>query len=298
MPTDITSVYTQQFKNNIVHQLQQMDSRFRGKASEASGYTGKQANPVDLIGSVEMQEVDAKNQTITFTEPDYQRRWVAPRFFDLAQKIETMDKLQMLADPTSNYVQNALMAAKRSIDNIFISAAHGSALTGETAGTSTAFVTAATNVVAVDVGSTGATGMNVAKLDKLLELALTYEIDLESEPLYLALCAKQIMQLQKQYEVRSKDFNWQTGFRNNIISSYGPIQFVPSQKLVVDGSSYRRLIAWTPAGMHLGVWADVTARVTVREDLRMQPIQVYTQVAFNWTRTDEKRVFEIKVSES
>ena len=121
MSLNIPTHFAQQFAMNITLLLQQKNSRLRGKVMEGSHF-GKQASPVDQYGLVEMQDVTTRFGEMGRVDAPTERRWVLPTDSDLPQLIDTFDKLRLLTDPSSMYVQNAVQAANRRVDKHIISA--------------------------------------------------------------------------------------------------------------------------------------------------------------------------------
>ena len=92
MSINIPDHYTISFSTNVMLLLQEKGSKLRGTVSEGS-YVGKQASPVDQIGSVEMQDVTNRFAPMGRVDAALDRRWVTPSDFDLPQLIDTFDKL-------------------------------------------------------------------------------------------------------------------------------------------------------------------------------------------------------------
>ena len=149
MSVNLPTHYVQQYSTNIALLLQQKGSKLRNTVMTGS-HVGKQASPVDQFGSIEMQPVSSRFAPMGRVDAATDRRWVFPSDFDLPQLIDEFDKLRLITDPSSSYVQNAVMAAGRQFDRLICSAFTGTAKTGEAGGTSTIFTAA--NEVDVAVG--------------------------------------------------------------------------------------------------------------------------------------------------
>jgi len=149
MSINIPSLYAQEYATNIQLLLQEKGSKLRSAVTEGR-YRGSQASPVDQVGSVEMQQVTQRFAPMGRVDAAVDRRWVFPTDFDLPQMIDTFDKLRLLTDPESVYVQNAVLAAGRQLDKLIITAFQAAAKTGVSGATSTTVV--AGNEVDVAVG--------------------------------------------------------------------------------------------------------------------------------------------------
>ena len=177
MSVNLPTHYVQQYSSNVSLLLQQKGSKLRNAVTMGS-HVGKQASPVDQIGKVEMQSVASRFAPMGRVDAPTDRRWVFPSDFDLPQLIDTFDKLRMITDPQSSYVQNAVMAAGRQFDRLICAAFTGTAKTGETGSTSTSF-TAANEVDVAEGGANSA--LNVAKIKAVKKLMMANHIDFDTE---------------------------------------------------------------------------------------------------------------------
>ena len=200
MSVNLPDHYTISFSTNVMLLLQEKGSKLRMCVSEGS-YTGKQASPVDQIGSVEMQDVTNRFAPMGRVDAAVDRRWVTPSDFDLPQLIDTFDKLRLLTDPESSYTQNAVFAAGRKIDRLILLATIGTAKTGEQGATSTTF-TAGNEV---DVATGGANSkLNVAKLLEVKRLMRSKSVDFDVEEIYCPLTAADEAALLNEIQIISK----------------------------------------------------------------------------------------------
>lgn len=294
MSVNIPNHYAQQFATNIELLLQQKDSRLRSRVTEGS-YVGEQASPVDQIDSIEMQSVTGRFEAMPRVDADTARRWVTPLDFDLPQMIDSFDKLRLLTDPNSAYTQNAVSAAKRKYDDVIIDAFFAAAKTGKTGSGSTSFPSG--QQVAVTHGASGNTGLTVAKLREARRLLRAAEVDLDMDPITCVITSKQEDNLLAEAQIISLDFNDRPVLVDGKLKSFLGMEFVHSERLDTDGSSYRRVPVFAKSGMHLGVWNDITTDISQRKDIRGLPFQVYVYMTCGGTRLEEEKVVEIKCAE-
>lgn len=300
MSVNIPTWYVQEYNRNIQMLVQQKLSRFRA-AVTSGNYTGKQASPVDQLGPVEMQDVTGRFKPMGRVDASTDRRWVAPFDADLPQLIDSFDKLRLLTDPTSSYVQNAVAAANRKFDDRIGPAFFANAQTGEQGGTSTAFDTV-NQVVGVNIGG-AASGLNVAKLERGRRILLQNEaLDPDNpEPLFVGITAIDHESLMNEIQVISLDFNKEVTYdENGILRKWRGYNFIHSERswittTAVDdqGGNSRALPMWLKSGMHLGIWNDIETAIDVRADVQGRPWQAYTKMSANATRIEEKKVVKI-----
>ena len=285
MSFEVTTAFVQQYTTNVSLLLQQRGSRLRDCVTVGS-YTGKAAKAVEQIGSVTAQAKTSRHADTPLISTPHDARWVHPNDYEWADMIDDQDKLRMLIDPTSPYALNGAYALGRAMDTVIITAALGTSLTGENGSTSTAFDTANQTLVV------GATGLTVAKLRAAKKKLVAAEVDVEMDPLYLAVTATQLDNLLGTTEVTSADYNTVKALVNGSVDTFMGFKFVHTELLGLDGSSDRRCIAWAKSGIHLGMWNDVNTKVTERAD-KSYATQVYVKGTFGATRTEEKKVVEI-----
>jgi hypothetical protein len=265
--------------------LQQRGSKLRD-AVTVGNYTGKAAKAVEQIGSVIAQKrVNRHGDTPLISTP-HDARWVFPNDYEWADLIDDQDKLRMLIDPTSPYAINGAYSLGRAMDEEIISAALGTAKTGENGTTNTAFDTANQQVVV------GASGLTIAKLREAKKILLSNEVDPSVDPLYMAVTAEQLDNLLGTTEVTSADYNTVKALVQGAVDSFMGFKFIHTELLGVDGSGDQRVIAWARSGLHLGIWDDIATRISERDD-KSYASQVYVKGTFGATRVEEKKVVEI-----
>lgn len=305
MSANLPTLFSQQYSTNVQLLSQQRLSKFQMAVSVDSGYRGKQVSPVDQVGAVAMQPVTSRFQTKTRTDAVVDRRWVVPSSFDLQQLEDSFDKLKMISDIRSAYVQNTIAAANRQKDDLIIDAFFGTSLTGETGGTSTTFPTStSTNVVSVSEGAT-TSNISVAKLKKGIELLLTNDVDLDLEEVYCAIGPKQNTALLNEIEIIGNDFRPaerpQVDAKGRVVEFMG-IRFLHTTRLDTgtdDAAGTSRAVPlWCKSGMHLGLWQDNQYRVRQAEEFKGNPWEVYAYMTAGATRIDEDKVIRIWARES
>ena len=290
MAAQIETSWIKTYRDNVELVLQQKNSRFRAAVDEDS-YTGEGARPILRVGEAVAKKRTVRYAAMTPEELAITSRWVTPESYEIGPFLEdNLDRVRNGIELNGAYTQAGASAAMRGIDDQIITAATGSAKTGKDGASTTAFDT---NMSI----SSGSTGMTVSKLLDMMQLFKENEIDLDEEKVYLALSSKQDRDLMKDIQVTSADFNPAAVLPNGRLSGYAGFEFIPSERLLTDGAGARRCIAWTPKGLHLGIWENPNFDINVRYDLSGQPIQVYGQYQIGATRTDEKRVGEILCAE-
>lgn len=298
MSVNLTTLYAQQFATNIQLLLQQKGSKLRDLVMSGT-HVGSQASPVDQIGSVAMQPVTGRFGPIGRVDASTDRRWVFPSDFDLPQMIDSFDKLRLLTDPSSAYVQNAVNAAGRQMDDLIIAAFFGTAKTGIAGGTSTTFPSStSTNTVPVNFKSSGNVGLTVAKVREAKRMLKANLVDVDADPVTMILTSKQEDDLMGEMQVISLDYNDRPVLVDGKVSRLLGINVIQMERLANDATPYRRVPVFAKSGMYLGIWNDITTDVDKRKDLTGHPWQAYVYMTAGATRLEEGKTVEIKCNES
>ncbi len=290
MSTQVTEAFVQQYTTNLSLLLQQRGSKLRMGCTEGS-YTGKAAKCVEQIGSVTALTRTTRHADTPYVTTPHDARWCFPIDKEVADLIDDQDKLRMLIDPTSGYVQTFAYALGRAQDDEIIAQALGTSKTGENGSTNTAFDTANQQIAA------GAAGLTVAKLREAKRILMANEVDTDFDPLYIAVSAAQLDDLLGTTEVTSSDYNTVKTLVQGDIDTFMGFRFIQTERLLVDGSSNRRVFAWAKSGLHLGIWNDITSRITEMPN-KSYATQVYSKSTFGATRVEEGKVVEILCTES
>lgn len=294
MSVNIPEWYVQQYSNNIQLKLQQMGSKLEGAVTIGS-YVGKQASPVDHISKIKANKVTSRFAPMPRIDAVLDRRWVVPSDYDVPQLIDSFDKLRLLTDPESHYVENSVLALGREKDILIIEAFTGAAKTGEQGGNSTTFPAA--NEIDVDVGGTNSR-LNVQKLLNAKKFLRASHVDFDRDPVFCGLTAEDEEALLEEIQIVSSDFNGADKpvlVEGKIVRFLG-INFIYCEQIEesATGTNEVNVPVWAKSGMHLGLWNDISARIDTRPDIQSIPFQSYAFGTFGATRIEENKVVNIE----
>jgi hypothetical protein len=141
-------------------------------------------------------------------------------------------------------------------------------------------------------------GLTIAKLREAKRLLLAAEVDIDNDPLYCVLTAKQHDNMLGEAQAISLDYNDRPVLVQGKIASFMGFNFLQCERLPTNGSGYRRVPAYAKSGMHLGLWNDIKTDVSQRKGKAGLPWQVYVYGTFGATRLEEAKIVEIPCSES
>ena len=290
MSTQITTAFVQQYSANVQMLSQQMGSRLRD-AVRLETVVGKNAF-IDQIGSVTAQLRSSRHADTPQIDTPHQRRRLSIASYEFADLIDDQDKVRMLIDPTSSYAQAAAAAMGRAMDDVIITAALGTASTGET-GSGSATLDATNNMV----GSASSNdGLTIAKLTEAKRKMDLNDVD-PSIPRYIAVGPKQIEDLLGTTQVTSSDFNTIKARVQGDVDTFMGFQFIMTNRLDIDSNDIRSCFAWAEDGITLGIGKDVQARIDERND-KGYATQVYYCMDIGAVRMEEAKVVKIFCDET
>jgi len=286
MSSQVTTAFVQQYSANVQMLSQQKGSLLRD-AVRVENIVGKNAF-FDQIGQATAQKRTTRHADTPQMDTPHARRRVSLVDYEYADLIDEQDKVRMLIDPTSSYAQAAAFAMGRAMDDEIISAALGTAFTGETGSTSTA-------LPAGQQIADGGADLTVAKLREAKKILDLSSVD-PSITRYIAVGPEQIDNLLSDTNVTSSDFNTVKALVQGEVNQFMGFNFIVSNRLSKTGD-IRSCFAWAEDGLALAIGKDVNARIDERAD-KGYATQVYYCMSIGSTRMEEDKVVQIDCDES
>ena len=282
----ITTAFVNQFSANVQMLSQQMGTKLRS-AVDVETVTGEKAF-FEQVGSAAAVVRTSRNADTPLVETPHERRMVTMADYEYSSLIDDQDKIRMLIDPTSSYGKAAAAAMGRSMDDVIISAALGTAKTGKDGSTSTA-------LPSTQKMAHGSSGLKLAKLLQAKKILDKNDVD-PSIPRYIVCGADQIEDLLNNTTITSTDFNTVKALVQGEINQFVGFTFITSTRLTTDSNSDRQVIAFASDGIKLAVGKEPVARIDERPD-KSYATQVYYAQTICATRMEEKKVVEIGCTE-
>lgn len=293
MSTEITTAFVEQYAANVRHLAQQRGSRLRGTVMEES-VTGRNAY-FEQIGATAARVRPGRHADTPRIDTPHSRRRVSLADYDWADLIDNEDKVRMLIDPTSSYAEAAAMAFGRSIDDVIIAAADGTAYTGQSGGTSTSYDSGMTVDVQVG-GSSTDVGLNVEKLRQAKYLLDNNDVD-PDEPRFCVVNAKQLQNLLSETEITNSDYNTVRALVAGQVDTFMGFRFVMTNRIGTDTNSDDKVLYYVPSGLTLAIGQDVMTRISERAS-KNYATQVFTSMTIGATRMEETKVGYIECDPS
>lgn len=287
MSIEITTAFVEQYKSNVFHLAQQKGSRLRD-AVRTETVVGK-SHFFERIGTAAAQKRTSRHSDTPRMDTPHSRRKVTMDDYDWADLIDNEDKVRMLISPQSEYAMAGAWAMGRAMDDAIIAAATGNAYGGVSGGTTVA-LPAAQKVAAA------AGGLTLDKLIEAKEILDGNDVD-PDEARYLIATSKQMSDLLALEKVTSSDYASIKALVQGEINTYLGFNFIRTERLGLDGSSNRQVLAFTQSGIGLAVGSDVSTRISERAD-KNYATQVFLSMTIGATRIEDEKVVEIACVEA
>lgn len=303
MSFSVTDAFVQQFSGAVRLNAQQGKSRLRPCVMEDT-ITGESAFLEQLAPTAARKRTN-RHADSPIMSTQHLRRRVAPYTWEWGDLIDKADKVRLLVNLDSPYVQLAGMSLGRAHDDEIIGAFFGTAFVGHAGATSltwpngnsesTPAQPAGTQVAVNDWtygNGSGNVGLTISKLISA-SVALDAAEGDEEEERYIAVKAKQKGNLLATTEVTSADYNTVRALYDGKIDTFMGFKFIHSERLTQDASGFDQVPAWRKSGMGLGVAQDITTNVAQRADKSFS-WYAYASTDIGASRMEENKLVEIK----
>jgi hypothetical protein len=278
----ITEAFVQRFGANFLHVAQQNQSRFEPLVRSEPGIVGT-SKSINRLGQRAAQRRLSRHGDTPLNDQAHSTRFVDLFDWEDGDMIDDQDKIRMLVDPTSEYVQAMVQGLNRAKDDVVITAAIGNARS--TSGN-----------VALTAGqkiANGATGMTKAKIIQAKQIFRANEADeAAGEELFMAYADKQLNDILSDTTLTSNDFNalrlLQEG---NINAKWLGFTWVPSQRLPLAGG-IRSCFAWAKSGIVLGTAENIMTEIG-KDPGKGFNVRVYAKMSIGAVRVEEEKVVQV-----
>ena len=316
--SNITTAFVKQYGATLDLLTQTMGGKFKGTHLEES-IEGEEKY-YDQLGSVIAEEVTSRYADSPENDITHARRRVTATAYDVGLMLDKFDKVQMLINPESEYVQQQVTALMRKYDIEFLKGLFGSAATGKT-GTGTPAVLAADNKI-----PHGGTGLTIAKIAEAREIMETNGVDL-SDPLnkpYLAVSPKALQDLLTDTTAASIDYNNVKSLVNGEMNTFFGFEIIKSNQLpFVDDTvaaneaanlswgattdlpeaaaagtaNIRGCVAYTRSAVRQVTNPQIQTEISKRDDKRFN-YYAYSCMRTGAVRMEEKKVVQLGIKEA
>jgi hypothetical protein len=283
MSNQIPVAHVEMYRSNVIMLAQQKGSRLLGTVRNDGSVVGRTVY-YERIGPTSAQQITTRHADTPLANTPHSRRRAEMTDWDWADLIDNIDRIRTIYQPDNHYAVSGGWAVGRSIDDVIIAAANGNAYEGQSGATVTALPAGQKVAVA-------ATGLTIAKLLSARELLDAADVDPDL-PRHIIVTAKQVTDLLNTTEVKSSDFNTVKALAQGAIDTFMGFKFIRTQRLTLDGSGNRLVLAYTQAALGVGMGQDLMVDIGPRRDKR-NATQVYVCASLAATRIEDEQLVQI-----
>ncbi len=316
MSFEIDVAFVEKYTNVILLLSQQKDSRLL-TTCQTETVIGRSFYG-ERVGATAGEDVDERHGDTPLISTPHSRRKGTLIDWDWADLVDDMDKIRMLIDPTSTYIQNAIAAANRRKDQHIYDALGGVALAGQSGGTTInnydadecRLIDSDGTVAAAGSDHTAATAtaLTISKLLTCKQLLDEGDIDPERQR-YFVTNPFNLNQLLNLTEVKNSDYNTVKALAMGKIDTFMGFKFIMLQNFIDATKGHLRdtevetageaveCYAWAQDAIKLGVGKEIKTRVT-EESTKRYAVQAYLWMSMGATRVEGPAVVEISLKKS
>jgi len=312
--TSITTAFVKQYGSTLDLLSQTMGGKFTGTCLEES-IEGEEKY-YDQLGSVIANEVTDRYADSPENDITHARRRVVATSYDVGLMLDKFDKVQMLVNPESEYVQQQVHALNRKKDIEFIKGALGQAQTGKTG-------SVAANLGAANKVGAAAATMTLSLLGQIKEKFQSNGVDLD-DPMnkaYIAISPKVLNDMLQIDKLTSSDFNSIKALVGGDINSFYGFEFIVTNLLPFINSAdsvanlswsattdapnavgsgtadLRACIAYVKSGVRQVTNPSIQTEISKRDDKRFN-YYAYSCMRTGAVRMEEEKVIQVLCDES
>lgn len=291
MSYTITENMVQQYGTNFRVLGQQKQSRLESWCQPEPNIVGT-SKSVERLGKSEAYTLESRHSDTKYVDTPHSRRWLDLQDKAWADLVDEMDKIKMLADPTSPYLRIGVAALNRAKDDIIIAAARGSARTS----TSSIALPSAQKI------AVSGSGLTLAKLLAAKEILDAAEVDAELDAdgqgmasRVMVVTTKQLTNLLGTTEIKSVDYNAVKALVQGQVDTFLGFKFVRTERLPKVGND-RYCLAWSRGCVALGTGKDIVTSIDPLPG-KNYSVQVYARMSIGAVRVEDEGVVEIACQE-
>lgn len=322
MSFEITTAFVQQYKSNVVQLAQQRGSRLRACVKTQPDIVGMN-HYFERIGATGVQLKTSRHVPTPIISTPHSRRRVSMTTTAWGEAIDSDDKLKLLINPESEYVEAAKNAFGRAIDDFIVDGALNPAFAGTDGATSVSFPsgqviadTAIANDSSLDVAADDAKHASPQRLRAVKQQFDLADVDPDEER-FIAVSPKQIADMLKHVQVTSADYNTVKALAEGAVDTYMGFKFIMSNRLpTVSATPFgpflrttygafpgtvtandRICFAWARSGIGHAIQEEVRTEIAKDPSLSFAT-RLYMEMVMGATRIEEARVVAMPVVES
>jgi len=288
MSYTITENFVKSYASNLYMRAAQLRSLFESAVRLEMNVVGRMKS-FDRLDSSEAVADTVRHGDTPIHDLVHDRVWAVVSDWIFAPMIDDEDKLKMLIDPTSEYVERCAQAMNRVKDDRVIAAFNADVVTGENFDGTSSFDTTNNRV------TSGSAGLTPTKLRQTMEGLMSDDV-LAEEEFYFACAPKQIYtDLLNFPELTSSDYNTIRTLVEGKVGAFMGFKFIMSNRLgTVSGE--RACYGWAKSGMGLAIAKDKSTDIVRRPD-KKNNAQIICKQSLGAVRIEQAKVWQVLCTE-
>ena len=302
--SQIPNTYVTKYRSNMRMALNQQEARLLPKCMEEMG-SGEQYQLQNIVGNGRVKKRTTRNQDVVYDDPTHDRVWVSMPGQDYdADLVDTIDKVASGIELQGAYIMKHAGTMRRAMDGAFLGGFdgtggfYGNMRMGKNGEQIVPFGSG--QVVPVNTGGSGPTGLNLRKVLAARELLVAGHVD-PMQTWYMGVTANEVTDLFSQADIASADFH-QTykprftadgkGFTGLAGFEFVEIELnnpdLPFYDLTKDTNGYQKNPFWSADGMCAVWWEKLTSSIDIIPE-KFHAAQILSKMMVTATRTDNAR---------
>lgn len=289
-----------QFTDELSHELQKRGSLLEQTVTMKS-VSGNQTE-FEILGIHTEELKTSRGQEKVYQDQNYQKRRITFDFITADVKLDKVDLLDLIGNPTSEIMNSMVSAVRRREDTLIFNALSGNALVIENGSSSNTALPSASKVAVNDhlydpAGGTndiGLTGFKLKNAKKILTSAYAYD---GTEPLYCIAPDSQLMALTMDDQIVSADYRGTKPLEgpgvDKSISGFLDITFIAYEDTDLVNTTDQTAYLFPKSAVFMGERQGLTVKIA--EDVRFpgNPDTISVTMDLGAVRAYEEKVIQI-----
>lgn len=296
----ISAAFVQEFHRGFELATQQEESRLQSTITDRGSITGASFTINDM-GVIEMTDRVFANRfsDTPWSVPDAGTRIAMMSDADVYVPIEPVDLPKLLAEPQGSYQKLLLNAANRKKDRVIYNAILADIQRKTVAADGTQSTAAQSFLASQILWAQGAVGTAqnpakaITKKDLIRLRALFRKNEADNEPINITYNSDMMTSILNDTTLTSADYLSVNMLQEgSVAGKWLGFNWIPYEKLNVDGNGSVTAAAWTKSGVHFGTGISITTDIGPRRDKR-NVMQLSALVSYGAGRANETKCAQL-----
>ena len=293
----------QNFQSSFFHLAQQQKSYLESSRAVIHLPSKGKTNNFARIGRLNLIEVNTRNPDKQYADYALDNRQLTKRRFTLTVQIDAKyDINELIADPTSDILQNLVKAKGRTIDRVIVAAAVGTVLTGSSDAALTSTSAATDGVITVDASA----GLTYEKIQEVTQNFINNDLGYDMiKGTMLCITGSENTDLMSEVKFISSDYISGRPVETGMMTSAGTYMvtlfagsvlggITVSSPILPEGATLRDCVALAPESIAVAMEANLLG--VEKSATKVNSWDITIDLWLNAMRTEGVRVQKIQTT--